>query len=107
MLAAAVACIVGLLCAASFDISGVPEVNEPVVLALFACCAPFALQPFAGARALLTQQDASCEPQIGLHTTPKQAPKSCTLLFGQQLLEGDRIHCFTGTGVVSAPPPPE
>ena len=77
MLAAAVACVVGLLCAASFDISGVPEVDERAVLALFACCVPFALKPFAGAHALLTQQDASCEPQIAPHTTPKQALKSC------------------------------
>lgn len=107
MLAAAVACIVGLLCAASFDISSVPEVNERAVLALFACCVPFALKPFAGARALLTQQDASCEPQIAHHTTPKQALKSCTLLLGQQLLKGDKIHCFTGTSVVSAPAPAE
>ena len=105
MLAAAVACIVGLLCAASFDISGVPEVNERAVLALFACCVPFALKPFAGARALLTQQDASCESQIAPHSTPKPALKECTLLLGQQLLEGDKIHCFTGTGIVSAPPP--
>ncbi len=61
MLCAAVACAVGLLCAASFDVSGIPAVHMRVVLALFIACAPFALQPFAGARSILAQEDASCE----------------------------------------------
>ena len=61
MLCAAAACAVGLLCAASFDVSGIPAVHVRVVLALFLACAPFALQPFAGARSVLAQGNASCE----------------------------------------------
>ena len=60
VLCAAVACAVGLLCAASFDVSGIPAVHVRVVLALFIACAPFALQPFADARLILSREDASC-----------------------------------------------
>ena len=67
MLCAAAACAVGLLCAASFDVSGIPAVHVRVVLALFLTCAPFALQPFAGARLVLAQGNVSCEE---LRSTP-------------------------------------
>ena len=68
VLCAAVACALGLLCAASFSVSGIPAVHMRVVLALFIACAPFALQPFAGARSILAQNDASCEPSAALVT---------------------------------------
>jgi len=58
--------MVGLLCAASYDVSGIPAVNMRIVFALFIACAPFALQPLAHARAIL-----ACE---GLHVSIASAP---------------------------------
>ena len=61
VLCAAVGCMVGLLCAASYDVSGIPAVNMRIVFALFIACAPFALQPLAHARAILACEGSSCK----------------------------------------------